>query len=264
VKNADLFSKLSSLDTTVLIADSEGTVLRFINAKEFKLDITEGSKVISGGSVTQCLDTGKEVQRLVPKERYGFPVKTISVPVYEDGRICGVIAASTSLATQHTLQQAAETIAATSEEITASSEEVASSASTLSSKLNKLRTASQDVVNEIEKTESILRFVSDVAANSNLLGLNAAIEAARAGEVGRGFAVVAEEIRKMATHSGNSVKDIKRVLNDIQGQAKNILSIIDEIAILGQGQAASTEAIASSMQQLAASAVDVEKIAQIL
>jgi len=72
------------------------------------------------------------------------------------------------------------------------------------------------VLSKKSRKQKILRFVSEVAANSNLLGLNAAIEAARAGEHGRGFAVVAEEIRKMADNSASSVKEIREILRNIQ------------------------------------------------
>ena len=62
----------------------------------------------------------------------------------------------------------------------------------------------------------ITRVITDMAAQTNLLALNAAIEAARAGEHGRGFAVVAEEVRKLATQSGESAREAAGIIRDVQ------------------------------------------------
>jgi methyl-accepting chemotaxis protein len=62
----------------------------------------------------------------------------------------------------------------------------------------------------------IIASVEDLAAQSNLLAVNAAIEAAKAGEHGRGFAVVALEIKNLAEQSRQATGQVRTILSDIQ------------------------------------------------
>lgn len=62
----------------------------------------------------------------------------------------------------------------------------------------------------IQELQTMATEVAAIAAQTNLLSLNASIESARAGEVGRGFAVVAEEVRKLALQSGETGKRINQ------------------------------------------------------
>ena len=73
-----------------------------------------------------------------------------------------------------------------------------------------------DLGKKSQKIGSVLEFVSELAEQTNILAINASIEAAGAGDTGRRFSVVADEIRKLANRVGQSTKEIRTLIDDVQ------------------------------------------------
>ena len=162
-------------------------------------------------------------------------------------------------------EDAAVAVAAATNEMVASTQEIASNcekASTAAQFTNDIATKSMttvqgsisgihqqaqqtkldsdQIVNLVEHSKninSIVETIDEIAAQTNLLALNAAIEAARAGEAGRGFAVVADEVRALASRTSSSTKEISNMVSRIQNDANeataamsNSVASMDEIA----------------------------------
>lgn len=112
----------------------------------------------------------------------------------------------------------------TESEVSKSTEHVSS----LSSEMVKATEAVQAVSQRSSDIKKILDVIGAIAEQTNLLALNAAIEAARAGDHGRGFSVVADEVRALASKTADSVDEIARVIDALQGEVDGTVSIIND------------------------------------
>lgn len=88
-------------------------------------------------------------------------------------------------------------------------------------KVKRLAESSQEI-------SKIVSVISQIATRTNSLALNASIEAARAGEAGRGFAVIADEVRQLADRSTKSLREIEKIVLQIQSETSSVMIAMEE------------------------------------
>jgi methyl-accepting chemotaxis protein len=145
----------------------------------------------------------------------------------------------------------ANVVSATSEEISRSLQEVSTAVEEMGTSIREIAKNAQEAarvgnqaVQLAEGTHAtvgklgdssaeigdVIKVITSIAQQTNLLSLNAAIEAARAGEAGKGFVVVANEVKDLAKKTAKATEEIGLKIESIQ---KETLAAVDAIGRIG-------------------------------
>lgn len=114
--------------------------------------------------------------------------------------------------------------------------------------------ANMDEINaNMNEIKQISGMIEGIAAQTNLLSLNASIEAARAGEQGKGFAVVAEQVRELAVQSANASAQTSDII-------KNTSDTIQKGVEAARAMEASLQEIAQNTSRFSEITNDLEQV----
>ncbi len=262
INTARTMKALHGPEVVVTVSDLE-KFLYYAPGNTLDLGIKPGDPIKQGSLTEQVLKSKQRVVAKVDSKLYGVAYLGMGAPIHDNnGQIVGCMLVLTPTTTQDSLledaaklESAMEVISQTSTGLSAASQQLAATATNLSAQ-------SQSITENVKKTDVVLNLIREVASQTHLLGLNAAIEAARAGDSGRGFNVVAEEIRKLASRTNGSVKEIADILRTVSLAVSELSEQIFQIAAVSEEQSASVEEIANTIQEITFMATELKTIAK--
>jgi len=116
--------------------------------------------------------------------------------------------------------------------------------------------------NDSQEIESFVGIIKSLSEQTNLLALNAAIEAARAGEQGRGFAVVADQVRELASKSNEASTQINEILTGITSKVESAVESSHKSIELMKEMESGVNSFKCSMQNIGENAKNNLSLAQ--
>ena len=150
------------------------------------------------------------------------------------------------------LYESVDTMSAGNERNASETEDISGQMFSVANFCNELTQAMEEINSLLKDLSANNDEVVSIAAQTNMLALNASIEAARAGEAGRGFAVVAQQINQLAGDSrstANRSNDTQgKIVESITGILADTRRLNDVISSVNQ----KTQNLAASSEEMTA------------
>jgi len=213
----------------------------------------------------KAIQLKQQVTKEFDSSVFEVPILVTSAPLFDEDNHKEVVATLnifTPKSTAKHLRDMSSTLGEGLNSISAAIQQLAASAAQIHTNELELNTNIKEIYDLSDEINNVSIFIKEIAAETKMLGLNAAIEAVRAGEAGRGFGVVAGEIRKLSEQSKSTVPKIKKLTDNIKVKVDNAKHSSQNSLLSSQEQASATEEITASIEEITALAEELNKLAQ--
>lgn len=261
IKVLPFINDLITSDVGVCLTDCE-KVLYYKPGKTLNLKIDVGRTLVPQMAAYQAIQKRQRLVTRIDASLHGVPFIAVAIPLLDGNKVIGSAIFTESVEAQNALKEMAAGLTANIQTLSRNIEEINAQAEEITALSKTMAQVAAESQSRMRETDEVLGIIKNVAAQTNLLGLNAAIEAARVGDIGRGFGVVASEIRKLAVSSADSIKQIDAIIHNVQRDSSNNYSQmmhIDEV-ITQITQAIGN--VAGAVQQTSAAAYQLDIMAE--
>lgn len=263
---ADMISSAKDMAESLefIIGDMEN-ILGRMAASDYTVRSKDGTRYV--GDFRQLFDSSKQLRDCMVDTMKFIEESSVQVTAGSSN----LAETSTSLAEGATEQagaveelqasitmiaEASERAAQSAEDAYHESQRYAEMAEKSRSDMKEMLEAMSRINETSQQIGHIISEIEDIAAQTNLLSLNASIEAARAGEAGRGFSVVADQIRQLAEQSSKSAVDTRSLIGSAMLEVENGNKVADRAVASIEAVVEGIREVANSSKELSAASMN--------